>query len=291
MVSPEAFPRLPGCRATTPMALAACMFTYRGGSMATRTKKFPGVDTTSKWAAVSVCLQLGTFSGVCARYQGYGKQLKDHIHEEFGANVGFAGRGEMIPNKDQLLRDRPRTRRSVGNTRAAVPFPMERQRDPTRCLPHAPNVRFHDRNRRRPWCPARCLIVKRAGYFPPAASSFTKRARCAWAPIRQSSALNKYSQAHDVKNLFVCDAAPLFVSQPDKNVTLSIVALRGRSSEYLAEEMRRGNLSTPWIFRACEHAGPDRSGHRFGCRKRYRAICSAAHAKCRELCAQGAHRA
>ncbi len=44
--------------------------------------------------------ELGTFTGVCARYQGYGKQLKDHIHEEYGADVGFAGRGEMIPNKD-----------------------------------------------------------------------------------------------------------------------------------------------------------------------------------------------
>jgi len=57
----------------------------------------------------------------------------------------------------------------------------------------------------------------------------------------KTSALNKYCQAHDVKNLFVCDAAP-FVSQPDKNVTLSIVAFSWRASEYLAEEMRKGNV-------------------------------------------------
>ena len=44
-----------------------------------------------------------------------------------------------------------------------------------------------------------------------------------------------------MKNLFVCDAAPL-VSQPDKNVTLSIVAFSWRASEYLAEEMRKGNV-------------------------------------------------
>jgi choline dehydrogenase-like flavoprotein len=55
------------------------------------------------------------------------------------------------------------------------------------------------------------------------------------------SSLNQYCQAHDVKNLFVCDAAP-FVSQPDKNVTLSIVAFAWRASEYLAEEMRKGNV-------------------------------------------------
>ena len=56
-----------------------------------------------------------------------------------------------------------------------------------------------------------------------------------------TSVLNSYCQSHDVKNLFVCDAAP-FVSQPDKNVTLSIVAFSWRASEYLAEEMRKGNV-------------------------------------------------
>ena len=57
----------------------------------------------------------------------------------------------------------------------------------------------------------------------------------------KKSALNKFNQAHDVKNLFVMDAAP-FVSQPDKNVALSIVAFAWRASEYLAEEMRKGNV-------------------------------------------------
>ena len=66
-------------------------------------------------------------------------------------------------------------------------------------------------------------------------------ARCAWATIRRTSALNKYSQAHDVKNLFVADAAP-FVSNPDKNPTLTIIAMAWRMSEYLAEEMRKGNV-------------------------------------------------
>ena len=53
--------------------------------------------------------------------------------------------------------------------------------------------------------------------------------------------LNKYCQAHEVKNLFVADAAP-FVSNPDKNPTLTITALAWRTAEYLAEEMRKGNV-------------------------------------------------
>ena len=57
----------------------------------------------------------------------------------------------------------------------------------------------------------------------------------------KTSVLNKYCQAHEVKNLFVCDAAPM-VGNPDKNVTLSIVAFSWRASEYLADEMRKGNV-------------------------------------------------
>jgi choline dehydrogenase-like flavoprotein len=55
------------------------------------------------------------------------------------------------------------------------------------------------------------------------------------------SVLNRYCEAHDVKNLFVADAAP-FVSNPDKNPTLTICALAWRTAEYLAEEMRKGNV-------------------------------------------------
>jgi len=57
----------------------------------------------------------------------------------------------------------------------------------------------------------------------------------------KTSALNKYCQAHDVKNLFVTDAAA-FVTCPDKNPTLSILALSWRASENLLEQTKRGNL-------------------------------------------------
>jgi choline dehydrogenase-like flavoprotein len=56
-----------------------------------------------------------------------------------------------------------------------------------------------------------------------------------------SSVLNKFSQSHDVKNLFVADGA-VFTSNPDKNPTHTIVALAWRAAEYLAEEMRKGNV-------------------------------------------------
>jgi choline dehydrogenase-like flavoprotein len=57
----------------------------------------------------------------------------------------------------------------------------------------------------------------------------------------KTSALNKNCQAHDVKNLFVADAAP-FVSNPDKNPTLSIMALSWKTSEYLLDQAKKGEL-------------------------------------------------
>jgi len=53
--------------------------------------------------------------------------------------------------------------------------------------------------------------------------------------------LNAYCQAHDVPNLFVADAGP-FVSNADKNPTWTILALAMRTSEYIVEQRRKGDL-------------------------------------------------
>jgi len=58
---------------------------------------------------------------------------------------------------------------------------------------------------------------------------------------RQRSVLNQNCQAHDVKNLFVTDAAA-FMTSPDKNPTRSILALSWQASEYLLAQSRMGNL-------------------------------------------------
>ena len=57
----------------------------------------------------------------------------------------------------------------------------------------------------------------------------------------RASVLNANCQAWDVKNLFVTDGGP-FVSNADKNPTLSIMALAWRTCDYVLEEMRKGNI-------------------------------------------------
>jgi choline dehydrogenase-like flavoprotein len=57
----------------------------------------------------------------------------------------------------------------------------------------------------------------------------------------KTSALNSHCQAHEVKNLFVADAAP-FVTNADKNPTLTIMALAWRTSEYLLDQAKKMEL-------------------------------------------------
>jgi choline dehydrogenase-like flavoprotein len=55
----------------------------------------------------------------------------------------------------------------------------------------------------------------------------------------KKSVLNAWHQTHEVKNLFVVDAAS-FVSSSEKNPTLTIMALAMRACDYIADEMQRG---------------------------------------------------
>ncbi len=57
----------------------------------------------------------------------------------------------------------------------------------------------------------------------------------------KTSVLNKFNQTHDVKNVFVTDGAA-FVGAANQNPTLTILALTIRACEYIADEMKRGNL-------------------------------------------------
>ncbi|MBE9584918.1 GMC family oxidoreductase [Mucilaginibacter sp. JRF] len=57
----------------------------------------------------------------------------------------------------------------------------------------------------------------------------------------KKSALNKWCQSHDCKNLFVVDAAP-FVQQGDKNATWTILALSMRTAEYIISQRKKLNV-------------------------------------------------
>jgi choline dehydrogenase-like flavoprotein len=64
---------------------------------------------------------------------------------------------------------------------------------------------------------------------------------CRMGDSPKKSVLNKFCQAHDMKNLVVADGAS-FVTCGWQNPTMTILALSMRASENLADEMKKGNI-------------------------------------------------
>jgi choline dehydrogenase-like flavoprotein len=57
----------------------------------------------------------------------------------------------------------------------------------------------------------------------------------------KTSVLNQFEQSHDVKNLFVVDGSA-FTCASCQNPTWTIMALCWRSCDYLADQLRKGEV-------------------------------------------------
>ena len=84
------------------------------------------------------------------------------------------------------------------------------------------------------------VLVKNYDPNPPG-YSIHELGTCRMGDDAKTSVLNKWNQSHDIKNLFVVDGAA-FTSSGWQNPTMTILALAMRSAEYLAEQMRMGNV-------------------------------------------------
>lgn len=172
-------------------------------------------------------------------YEGYGKQLKTRIREEYGAYVGFAGRGEMIPNAQSYCDIDPEKVDQWGIP--VLRFHFRWSEHEIKQVHHMHNTftqiieAMGGRVAGRPFPTNENDAISIGGEIIHEAGTVRMSDDAAQGP------LNRFCQAHAHKNLFVADAAP-FLGNPDKNVTLSIVALAWRTAEYLAEEMKKGNV-------------------------------------------------
>ncbi len=181
----------------------------------------------------------GIFGGLEDFTEGaYGLRFKEEARRYYGSFLYFDGRGEMIPNEDSYCEIDPDKKDRWGIPVAPVPLEVDRARDPTGSA-HGqdlwPDHRGHGRAGGRPRAKRRRQRDRRAG------RSSTRSARSGWGAIPKTAPLNHWCQAWDVKNLFVTDGAP-FVSNADKNPTLSILALAWRTTDHIVDEMKRGNV-------------------------------------------------
>jgi choline dehydrogenase-like flavoprotein len=183
---------------------------------------------------------VGEFKSICQEFEGYGSALKQRCLQRYPAVIGFSGRGEMIPNDRSYCEIDPEVVDEWG----------------------IPVLRFHFGWGENEIRMAKDMqetfreIVDAAGgtylTHPPSAGESPHGISAGGEILHElgtvrmgaspkTSALNGFCQAHDVKNLFVMDGA-CFVTNADKNPTLTILALSWRASEYLLQEAKRGNL-------------------------------------------------
>ena len=178
-------------------------------------------------------------NGQTKKAGGYGAGLKEDFRRFYGANIGMSGRGEAVAREDNYCEIDPKTVDKYG----------------------IPVLRFHYK-----WSDYEIQQAKHMqdtfeeiihamggvalGNKPGADSNYGLAApgriihevgtvRMGNDP--NTSALNKYCQAHEAKNVFVVDGGP-FVSQADKNPTWTIMALSMRTSEYIMKEVKAKNL-------------------------------------------------
>lgn len=85
------------------------------------------------------------------------------------------------------------------------------------------------------------LVGYQRGTIDPAGSAIHEHGTCRMGTDPKRSALNGFNQMHDVKNVFVVDGSA-FPTATEKNPTLTILALSWRATDYLVEQLRRGDL-------------------------------------------------
>ena len=168
----------------------------------------------------------------------YGRKFKEDARRYYGTYINFAGRGEMIPNDDCYCELDPARKDKWGIP--VLRFHWKWSEHETRQAAHMQRT-FGD------------IVAAMGGRTLKPIETDGRKAIMAGGTIihevgttcmgfdAKTSVLNANCQAWDVKNLFVTDGGP-FVSNADKNPTLSIMALAMRSSEFIADALKKGDL-------------------------------------------------
>lgn len=178
--------------------------------------------------------------GVQKEAGGYGASLKEDYRFFFGAHVGMAGRGEGIAREDSYCEIDPNVVDKFG-------IPVLKFH--TTWSDYEINQAKHMKETFKEILHNMGAIVtwggndnKENNYGLHAPGNIIHEAGTVrMGNDARKSALNKYSQAHEVKNLFCVDGGQ-FVSQADKNITWTILALSMRASEYIVDEMKKQNI-------------------------------------------------
>ncbi|MGQ0563102.1 MAG: GMC family oxidoreductase [Gemmatimonadota bacterium] len=170
---------------------------------------------------------------------GWGKSLKDQCRQFYGTTLGFDGRGEMIPNEHSYCELDPDVKDKYGIP--VLRFHFQWSDHEIRQVKHMQET-FRELITTLGGTPTSPMPTAENNYDITRGGQIIHEAgttRMGNDP--HTAVVNKFQQAHDVRNLFVVDAGP-FVSQADKNLTWTILALSWRASDYIADQWKKKAL-------------------------------------------------
>ncbi|HKT12331.1 MAG TPA: GMC family oxidoreductase [Terriglobia bacterium] len=175
----------------------------------------------------------GEFPGFARKIPGFGAQFKEEVKKYYATVISMGSFGEIIPRAENRVEIDPVVRDIWGIP--ALKFNIEWGDNDLAMARDANDVQ------REMFKKAGIEIIgERTEPYPPGYSIHSAgTARMGDDP--KTSYLNKFNQSHEIKNLFVADAS-CFLNSSEKNPTLTILALSMRTADYIAEQMRRGEL-------------------------------------------------
>lgn len=165
---------------------------------------------------------------------GFGSDFKKEIKRRYPAWIAMHPYGEVLPRADNHITVEgtpvdaygvplPKIVFSIGDNERKM---MEEMYDTAEQVMLAAKAE---------------LIGYKRGTVDQPGKAIHEHGTCRMGNDPKRSALNGFCQMHDVKNLFVVDGSA-FPTATEKNPTLTILALAWRSTDYLAEELKKGNL-------------------------------------------------
>ena len=168
---------------------------------------------------------------------GYGASLKEEYRRQYGATIGFSGRGEMIPNEKSYAELDPEVVDKWGIP--VLRFHWEwtdHERLQVKHMQETFRALLHEMG----GTPLSPMPTKEKGYgIAPGGHIIHEVGGARMGNDPRTSVLNAHAQAHEVKNLFIADGAP-FTTQANKNPTWTILALAWRTADHITELRKQG---------------------------------------------------
>ncbi len=173
-------------------------------------------------------------AGFGKQLPGFGLDLKQNIKKRFPAVLQLHPYGEVLPQKENRVTVEGTPLDQYGVPIARIEYKIgENERKMV--------AEMYDT------CEAILKSAKaeilpfRRGWTDANGSAIHEHGTCRMGSDPKRSALNGFCQMHDVPNVFVVDGAA-FTTASEKNPTLTILALAWRATDYMANEIRTGQI-------------------------------------------------